>query len=395
MKIISIIPARGGSKGIPRKNVRHLAGKPLILHTLLHAIQTPSLERNIVSTDDPEIAAISKQVGVEVIQRPKEISGDTATSESVLHHVLDHLQESEGYGPDLVVFLQATSPLRNPQDIQSAIDTLQREQADSLFSASRVHGFVWRSTADTLSAITYDPSQRQRRQDFVETIWEENGSIYIFKPKVLKKHNNRLGGKIAVYPMDSLDSFQVDEPHDLELIETIMAGREALRQRKQTDLKDLRLLVSDFDGVMTDNRVLVDQSGSEAVYCHRGDGWGIARLKEAGVEIVVLSTEQNPVVGARCQKLNIEYVQGSEDKLSALKEMVRQRSLLPPQVAYIGNDLNDLECMQWAGNSFAVADAVTEVKQIAALVTHRAGGRGAVREVCDLILASKKGERHA
>ena len=395
MKTISIIPARGGSKGIPRKNVRQLSGKPLILHTLLHAKQTPSLDRIIVTTDDPEIAAISKQVGVEVIRRPKEISGDTATSESALQHVLDHLQASEGYEPDLVVFLQATSPLRRPQDIQNAIDTLQREQADSLFSARCVHGFVWRSIADTLSALTYDPTQRQRRQDFVETIWEENGSIYIFKPKVLKTHNNRLGGKIAVYPMDSLDSFQVDEPEDLELIETIMAGREAARQRRNTDLKEVRLLVSDFDGVMTDNRVLVDQSGSEAVYCHRGDGWGIARLKEAGVEIVVLSTEQNPVVGARCQKLNIEYAQGSDDKLSALHEMVRQRSLLPTQVAYIGNDLNDLECMQWAGISIAVADAATEVKQIATLLTHRAGGRGAVREVCDLILDSKKGESHA
>ncbi len=294
--------------------MRLLAGKPLITHTLLQARQTPGLDRIIVTTDDPEIAAISKQVGVEVIQRPREISGDTATSESALHHVLDHLHASEGYEPDLVVFLQATSPLRKPQDIQNAIDTLQREQADSLFSASRVHGFVWRSTADTLSALTYDPTHRQRRQDFVETIWEENGSIYIFKPTVLKAHNNRLGGKMAIYPMESLDSFQVDEPDDLELIETIMAGREAARQRKDTDLRDVRLLVSDFDGVMTDNRVLVDQSGSEAVYCHRGDGWGIARLKETGVEIVVLSTEQNPVVGARCQKLNIEYAQGSDDK---------------------------------------------------------------------------------
>lgn len=391
MKTISIIPARGGSKGIPRKNIRHLAGKPLILHTILHAIQTPRLERIIVSTDDPEIAAVSKQAGVEVIRRPEEISGDTATSESALHHVLDHLQSTEGYEPDLVVFLQATSPLRRQQDIQNAIDTFEREQADSLFSAGPVHGFVWRSTVDALSAVTYDPTQRQRRQDFAETIWEENGSIYIFKPKILKKYNNRLGGKIAVYPMDRLDSFQVDEPDDIELIETIMAGREVLRQRKQTDLKDVRLLVSDFDGVMTDNRVLVDQSGREAVYCHRGDGWGIARLKEAGVQIVVLSTEQNSVVNARCQKLNIESIQGSDDKLPALKEMVRQRSLLPAQVAYIGNDLNDLECMQWVGHPIAVADAVPEVKQISTWVVHRAGGWGAVREVCDLILASKKG----
>ncbi len=395
MKTIAIIPARGGSKGIPRKNVRRLGGKPLIVHTLLHAKQTPGLDRIVVTTDDPEITALSNQVGVEVIQRPGRISGDTATTESALHHVLDHLQDVEHYEPDLVVLLQATSPLREPQDIQNAIDTLQREQADSLFSACRVHGFIWRSTADTLSALTYDPTQRCRRQEIAETIWEENGSIYIFKPYVLRTYNNRLGGKIAVYPMDRLDSFQVDEPDDLQLIETILVGKEAGRRRGDTDLKDIRLLVSDFDGVMTDNRVLVDQSGREAVYCHREDGLGIARLRDVGVQIVVLSSERNPVVRARCQKLNIECIQGSDDKLSTLKEMVRQRSLLPTQVAYVGNDLNDLECMQWAGISIAVADAVPAVKQVSDLVTLRGGGKGAVREVCDLIVNSKTGKSHA
>lgn len=232
MKVVAIIPARGGSKGIPRKNVRQLAGTPLITHTLLQAQQTPGLDRIIVSTDDPEIAAISEQLGVEVVWRPKEISGDTATSESALVHVLDHLRDTESYEPELVVFLQATSPLRRDRDIQDAMETLESEQADSLFSAGPVHGFVWRSVADTLTPINYDPTQRQRRQDLVETIWEENGSIYIFKPWVLKEHNSRLGGKIAVYPMDKLDSLQVDDPNDLELIETIIAGRKGQRKQK-------------------------------------------------------------------------------------------------------------------------------------------------------------------
>ena len=394
MKVIAIIPARGGSKGIARKNVRQLAGKPLISHTLLQAKQTPGLDRVIVSTDDPEIGAISKKLGVEVIWRPKEISGDTATSESALVHVLEHLRDTENYEPELVVFLQATSPLRQEQDIQKAMETLATDQADSLFSASPVHGFIWRSVAETLTPVNYDPSQRKRRQDLVETIWEENGSIYIFKPWVLRKYNSRLGGKIAVYPMDKLDSFQVDEPDDLRLIETIIAGRKTQRKQEHADLGMVRLLVLDFDGVMTDNRVLVDESGTESVYCHRGDGWGIAHLTAAGVEVVVLSTEKNPVVGARCQKLGIEYIQGSDDKLSALKEMVQKRSMLPNQIAYIGNDINDLDCMQWVGIPIAVADAVDEVKEVSTIATHREGGRGAVREVCDLILAAKKGERH-
>ena len=394
MKVIAIIPARGGSKGVPRKNVRQLAGKPLITHTLLQAKQTPGLDRIVVSTDDPEIAAISEQLGVEVVWRPKEISGDTATSESALVHVLDHLRDTEGYEPELVVFLQATSPLRRESDILEAMETLKSEQADSLFSAGLVHGFVWRSVADTLTPINYDPTRRQRRQDLVETIWEENGSIYIFKPWVLKEHNSRLGGKIAVYQMDKLDSLQVDEPGDLQLIETIITGRKTQRKPKNHDLDTVRLLVLDFDGVMTDNRVLVDQTGTEAVYCHRGDGWGIAQLVAAGVEVVVLSTEKNPVVAARCQKLGIEYIQGLDDKLSALKEMVQKRSILPTQVTYMGNDVNDLDCMQWVGMPIAVADAIAEVKEISTVVTLCKGGKGAVREVCEWILAAKKGESH-
>jgi YrbI family 3-deoxy-D-manno-octulosonate 8-phosphate phosphatase len=394
LKVIAIIPARGGSKGIPRKNVRQLAGKPLITYTLQQARQTSALDRVIVSTDDQEIAAISEQLGAEVVWRPKEISGDTATSESALVHVLEHLRNTENYEPELVVFLQATSPLRRERDIQGAIETLKREQADSLFSAGPVHGFVWRQRADTLTPVNYDPGKRQRRQDLVETIWEENGSIYIFKPWVLKEYNSRLGGKIAVYQMDKLDSLQVDEPDDLELIETIIAGRRAPRKQKKFDLDTVRILALDFDGVMTDNRVLLDESGTEAVYCHRGDGWGIAQLAATGVEVVVLSTEKNPVVGARCQKLGIEYIQGSDDKLSALKEMVEKRSMLPDQVAFMGNDVNDLDCMKWVGMPIAVADAVNEVKEVSTVVTYRKGGRGAVREVCDLILAAKKGERH-
>ena len=133
MQVLAIIPARGGSKGIPRKNIRILAGKPLIAYTIEHARQTPSVKRIVVSTDDPEIAAVSEQYGAEVVWRPAEISGDTATSESALLHVLNYLKDAEDYEPDLIAFLQATSPLRHPDDIQNAINKLQQEPKQELF----------------------------------------------------------------------------------------------------------------------------------------------------------------------------------------------------------------------------------------------------------------------
>ncbi len=387
MNILALVPARGGSKGIPRKNIQPLAGKPLLAYTIEHARQTPAITRVVVSTDDAEIAAIAQQYGAEVVWRPVEISGDDASSESALLHALDYLRDTEGYEPDLVVFLQATSPLRQPDDIQKAIETLQREQADALFSACAVHGFIWRREGKRLSSLSYDYRNRPRRQEMGGEDLLENGSIYVFKPAMLRQYGNRLGGKIAVYRMHPLDSFQVDEPDDLQLIEQLLPLR---NRQPRPRLATIRLLVLDFDGVLTDNRALVDEEGRESVWVNRSDGWGIARLKEAGVEVIVLSSETNPVVAARCRKLGIEYRQAEEHKEAVLQQLVASRGLTMQQVAYVGNDVNDLGCMRLAGVSVAVADAHPDVLQAAHLILSRPGGRGAVRELCDWILAERQ-----
>jgi N-acylneuraminate cytidylyltransferase len=385
-EVIAIIPARGGSKGIPNKNIRPVAGIPLLAHSITHALRTPEIKRVIVSTDDQAIARVAKDWGAEVIWRPREISDDTSPSEAALLHVLDQLQEAEGYTPSLVVFLQATSPLRREDDIQNSIDTLIRERADSLFSACPVHGFVWRDDGDGVASVTYDHRSRPRRQDTNEHL-VENGSIYVFKPWVIRESNNRLGGKIAVYRMDALDSFQVDEPGDLEIMERLFET--SPHRLTETDLSGIRLLVLDFDGVLTDNHVTVDQYGLESVRCHRGDGWGIARLKESGVEVIVLSTETNPIVGARCAKLGIHCIQGSRHKLGELTHLAEQLSLSRDEIAYVGNDVNDLECMEWVGLPIAVADAESEIRSCARIITARPGGHGAVREVADAILLAR------
>ena len=156
-----------------------------------------------------------------------------------------------------------------------------------------------------------------------------------------------------------------------------------------SSMTDISLVVFDFDGVMTDNRVRVHQSGDEAVWCHRGDGLGIARLKEAAFEVVVLSTETNPVVAARCRKLKIEAIQSCDDKLSAIKQFADHRNLTAQQIAYVGNDINDLAAMQWVGSPIAVADAVPEVRAVAKWVTRLPGGGGAVREVADRLVAAR------
>jgi YrbI family 3-deoxy-D-manno-octulosonate 8-phosphate phosphatase len=386
-RVLALIPARGGSRGIPRKNVRPLGGKPLIVHTIEHARHATSIGRVVVSTDDEETGSVARAHGADVVPRPQELSGDTASSESALLHALDYLRDEESYEPELVVFLQATSPIRRPNDVDEAVAELRRSGDDSLFSACRVHGFVWRQEGDALRSFSYDFHHRTRRQDSPEDL-VENGSIYVFKPWVLRETGNRLGGRITVYRMDPLDSFQIDEPGDFELAERLLAIRPPSVPPPEWDR--LAMLVLDFDGVLTDNGVHVAEGGQETVRCDRRDGWGIARLQEAGVPVVVISTEKNRVVEARCKKLGIECYSDCSEKLVVLRELARRRGLPPEQIAYVGNDENDVACLGWVGLPIAVADAGAGARAAAHFITQRPGGHGAVREVCDLILAPGK-----
>lgn len=381
-KVLAIIPARGGSKGILRKNIQPVGGKPLITHSVEHALEAPVVDRVVVSTDDPTIAAVAAAAGAEIISRPAEIAGDAASSEEALLHALDVLHDG-GYDPDIVVFLQPTSPLRGAADVEESVQTLIREDADSLISATPLHAFVWRREAGRMSSVTYDYRSRPRRQDIAEH-FIENGSIYVFKPWVLRKLGNRLGGKIAVYPMSFLQTLQIDEPQDLDLADRLLSIRAPRREAGR--FSNLRLLVVDFDGVMTDNRVLVAEDGREEVWCHRGDGWGIARLRDAGVEVIILSTEENPVVRARAEKLKIGATQGCSDKLRALQSLVADRGLTADQIGYLGNDVNDVECLQWVGHPMVVADVTDGARKFGAIVTTRRGGAGAVQEVAEWIL---------
>lgn len=153
-----------------------------------------------------------------------------------------------------------------------------------------------------------------------------------------------------------------------------------------SDFEKVRLLALDFDGVLTDNRVLVSEDGTESVLCDRGDGFGIGLLNASVVAVVVISKEKNPVVAARCHKLGIECLQSCDDKLPSLQALCSSRNLSAAEVAYVGNDLNDLECLRWVGLPIAVSDAVPEVLSVAKWVTTKPGGHGAVREICDMLL---------
>lgn len=221
MEILAIIPARGGSKGVPGKNIAPVAGKPLLAHTVEQALAARLVNRVLVSTDDEAIAAVARAYGAEVVARPAGISGDTATSESALLHVLDTLTSREAYAPDLVVFLQCTSPVRRPGDIDAAIQTLLDQQADSLLSVVPSHHWLWRVVDGRPDSYNFDYRRRPRRQERPAE-YDENGSIYVFKPHILRQFNNRLGGRIALYEMDGWSMIDIDTPQDLALCEIVL-----------------------------------------------------------------------------------------------------------------------------------------------------------------------------
>ncbi len=220
-QILAIVPARGGSKGIPYKNIALLAGKPLLAHTLEQARSSSVITRLITSTDDHDIAQVAQQYGAEIIWRPVDISGDTASSESALLHVLDFLRETENYVPELIVFLQCTSPLRRPNDIQNAVQMLLNANADSLLSLAPFNHFLWHRPDDQIKSLNFDYLNRPRHQELTP-LYMENGSIYVFKPWVLRETGNRLGGKIVYYEMEPLTAVDIDTPDDLALCEAIM-----------------------------------------------------------------------------------------------------------------------------------------------------------------------------
>ena len=392
---LAIIPARGGSKGIPRKNIRPLAGKPLIAYNILEARRSRFVTRVVVSTDDPEIGAVARQYGAEVVWRPAEISGDTASSESALLHTLETLRQSEGYQPDLVVFLQCTSPLTLAEDIDGTVQALIDQQADTALAVIPFHYFLWKPLADPQSGLPdavginhekrVRPLRQQREAQYLET-----GAVYVMRTGGFIEARHRFFGKTALYEMPGERRLEIDDPVDFEVAEILMQKHNRSAEEKLAlALPDpIEALILDFDGVFTNNKVLVFQDGTEAVQCDRSDGWGIAQLKKFGFPIWILSTEVNPVVKARADKLGISCRQGQPDKGAALDRLLDDLGVSASRVIYVGNDVNDLPCLQRVGCAVAVGDAHPQVKALAHLVLKSAGGNGALRELSELINAA-------
>lgn len=220
-KIIAIIPARGGSKRIIGKNIKDLAGKPMIAYTIESSIKSKFINRTIVSTDDKEIAKVAKKYGAEVIMRPKELAQDNTPTEPVLIHVVKEL-EKKGEKISHVVLLQLTSPLRKTKIIDQGIKLAIKSNADSVLSVSEMqHYYLLGHFENDGYKLEYD--KRPFSQD-MQKKFKENGALYITKKEFLLKNKNRIGGKINAIVMNPIDSMDIDEMSEFEIVEKIIKG---------------------------------------------------------------------------------------------------------------------------------------------------------------------------
>ena len=387
MKTVAIIPARGGSKGIPRKNLKKVAGKPLIAYCIEAAQEAVLVEDVFVSTEDEEIANVAKQYGAKIIQRPNALASDLSSSEDALLHALEEIKSLKNELPKITVFLQCTSPLTTSEDINGTIRALLEQEADTALSVSTFHHFIWKrnSSGDALP-INHLKTERKMRQEMPPQ-YLENGAVYVMKTDKFQQLKHRFFGKTALYEMPQERSFEIDDSADLKYSEYIL-GQTAEQTSKSLALPDkIGAIIFDFDGVFTDNKVYISEVGQESVRCCRGDGMGIAQLKKRlAPPMLILSSEINKVVLLRGKKLKIQVIQSCCDKKKVLKEWASENNIDAKDIIYVGNDINDLECMQFVGCAIAPANAVQTIKNTADIVLSSDGGEGAIREFTDLLL---------
>jgi YrbI family 3-deoxy-D-manno-octulosonate 8-phosphate phosphatase len=405
-QILALIPARGGSKGIPRKNIRDFAGYPLIAWSIAAGLQAHAVNRIVVSTDDAEIAAVAREYGAETpFMRPPELAHDRTTDLPVFEHALKWLEEIEGYRPDIVIQLRPTSPIRPKDCVDSAVKILI-EHADAdcvrgIVPATQNPHKMWRFNGydrpmNPLLQVEGITEPYNAPRQILPPVYWQTGHIDAIRASTISRKSSLTGSVIYPLVIDPRYSVDIDTFADWKKYEGLVySGLDMVmpagRPRRGMP-KKIELIICDFDGVLTDNRVWTDQDGKEMIAAYRSDSLRIKELHELGIEVTILSSELNPVVAARAKKMEVDAVHGVgiHEKGRALREVLEQKNVKAEHAIYVGNDLNDLPCFEMAGWSVAVADAYPEVIRAADYVLTKAGGHGALRELCDLIIKSVK-----
>ena len=312
VRTVAVIPARGGSKGLPGKNLRTVGGVPLVVRAVRSCLAAGTIDATYVSTDDADIAAAAARAGAGVIARPADLAGDLATSESAVLHALDQL-DGEGITPEVVVLVQCTSPFIAGNDLETAVRMILDGSADTVFAAVRTFEFLW-SDADpsrssgsgAMIGVNHDPRARPRRQDR-EPNFRETGAFYAMTVAGLRESCHRFFGRTHLVEVPEHAAVEIDALAELRVANAIASVIQPAVGVVDEPM-EVDAVITDFDGVHTDDAATVDEHGLESVRVSRSDGLGVANVRRLGIPFVIISTEVNAVVSARAMKLGVEVL---------------------------------------------------------------------------------------
>lgn len=383
MKKVAIIPLRKGSKGIPGKNKRKLLGRPLFSWVLTEAIFSELDEVYVFTDDEAILSYIEKEYTwsskIKGLLRNEENANDTASTESAMLEFAEKIN----FDFDILCLLQATSPLTTRAAINKAIHQITTHKKDAALSVVKTHRFTWNSEG---TPQNYDVFNRPRRQDF-QGLLMENGAVYTTTKEAFEKTKNRVSGAIGLFEMGEESLMEIDSLSDWTIVESLLAERQKANKKQER----IDYLVLDVDGVFTDGCVYYDANGELTKKFDMRDGMGLEILRQHEVEVVVITSENSALVQKRMEKLQIKHTfLGVKDKYSFMQHFMQKQNISWSNLAYVGDDVNDLANICTVGWSFCPANATTTVKQHADFVLTHNSAEGAIREVCEWILKYNK-----
>lgn len=384
---VAFIPVRGGSKSIPLKNIKLICGKPLVYWTVRAACGCKYIDKVYVATDSDKIRetveGFKTGIGADifkkavVIDRSAESASDTASTEFAM------LEFAGKYEFDNIVLVQATSPLLQFADLDRGFEEFGKPGTDSVMSFVRQKRFNWAYTAEgNVDPTNYDVFHRPRRQEF-DGYLVENGAFYITSKADLIKSQNRVSGSIRAVEMNEDTFFEIDEPSDWVIIEALMKKNGIAAPR---EIPEIKMFLTDCDGCLTDGGMYYSEHGDELKKFNTRDGMGFTLLRSQGIITGIITSESVDLNRRRAEKLKLDIMEaGCKDKIGAIKRLCEKYSIALENVAYIGDDINDIEAIKMVGYGCCPADAMPEVKTVADYVTAAKGGEGVIREIVEKI----------
>lgn len=381
---IAFIPVRGGSKSIPLKNIKPFCGKPLVYWNVSALQQCKDVDKIVVATDSAVIKETVASFGfskVELYDRKAENACDTASTESVMLEYIDAAKLSED---TTFMLVQATSPLTETTHFAEGLKLYNSGKYDSVLTCVRNYRFFWN---DDGTSKNYDYMNRPRRQNF-SGMFMENGAFYINSVKNIKTSGNRLSGKIGIYEMPEYTATEIDEPDDWIVLENLM--RRHVLSKSKVDYSNIKLVISDVDGVLTDGGMYYTENGDELKKFNTRDGMAFQLLREHGIKTAIITSENTKIVERRAQKLHIDFLkQGKRNggKLEAAKEICEELGITLSEVAFVGDDINDIELLERVGFAFCPEDSSDDVKNVSGIKKLSVnGGNGVIRNIMEFVI---------